>query len=454
MTSIFIFRKDYRLQDNNGLIECCKNSKVVYPVFIFTPEQIDDKANKYKSQNAVKFLVESLKELESTISKKGGKLNVFYGTNESIIKKLLKDWKIDSVYVNNDYTPYSKKRDSSIAKLCATMNVKFVGVEDVCLTPMGTIVSSSSGSYYKKFSPFYARILEAPIPTPRRFTDKSKLANTKHKDAINSLERFYNTTDALPEKGGRTLGLKKLSNLVKTHKEYDDKRAFLYYDTTRLSPYIKFGTISIREVYHTIRKHFGKNSGLLRQVIWRDFFHEIVFHNSAEKFRNGYGNKTVDWVNSPKHFKAWTEGKTGYPVVDACMTELNTTGYMHNRGRMIVANFLTRILGINWKLGEHYFATKLYDYDPIHNNLGWQGQAFVMGNEARPAYQSVLNPWLQSGKYDPDGIYIKKWLPVLKEVVPRHLHSWDRFHKDYPTIDYVGPIVDYKENKQKMLDLF
>jgi deoxyribodipyrimidine photo-lyase len=453
MKSLFIFRRDYRLEDNTGLIRCCKESTEVYPLFVFTPEQIDDNKNSYKSQNSVKILVESLLDLQNRIKKKGGHLNILYGELISILDKFVTAYKIEAIYVNADYTPYSKKRDAKIKALCDKRGLRFVSSEDVCLLPMGTILSDSSKSYYKKFSPFYQKALSMTVPGPVRFSHAQKLVSTRHPDSLASLTQFYSNTDDLIEKGGRTDALKKLKK-ISQYKDYDDRRNFIDYETTHLSPYIKYGAVSIREVFHTVRNAMGRDSQLLRQLIWRDHFHYIVNYNPESKFLKGYGGYKVKWNKNNDWFKKWKDGTTGYPIVDASMREINTTGYMHNRGRMIVANFLTRILGIDWKLGEKYFAQKLYDYDPIHNNLGWQGQAHATGSEARPVSQTVFNPWTQSGKCDPDGNYIKKWLPELAAVKSRDLHRWDEKHGDYPDIDYPQPMVNYKEQREKILELF
>jgi deoxyribodipyrimidine photo-lyase len=162
----------------------------------------------------------------------------------------------------------------------------------------------------------------------------------------------------------------------------------------------------------------------------------------------------IRWENHKGKWKAWKEGRTGYPIVDACMAEINTTGYMHNRGRLVVSNFLTRILHIDWRWGERYFAQTLYDYDPAQNSFGWQVNAAVSGTESRPLNQTILNPWIQSAKYDPEAVYIKKWLPELADVAAADLHKWDVKNVKYEDIDYPKPIVDYATEKEKNLRLY
>ena len=181
-----------------------------------------------------------------------------------------------------------------------------------------------------------------------------------------------------------------------------------------------------------------------------------MVYNNSDTFKEGMYpiSKKIKWINNNTYTEKWKQARSGYPIIDACMTELNTTGYLHNRGRMIVANFLTRILGTHWKQGEKYFAQVLYDYDPIQNNMGWTGQATVNGAQARPLIQTVLNPWIQSSKYDKDAQYIKKWLPILIDIPSRELHAWDKHHSKYKNIDYPKPIVDYKINRERMLQAY
>lgn len=444
--SIFIFRRDYRLDDNNGLIECCKNSSKVYPIFIFTPEQIDDDKNSYKSHNSVKFLCDSLKEL--------GHVSIFYGDNLKILEKLVNEWNVGAIYENADYTPYAKKRQGMISKFCINVGIKYFAIEDICLLPINSIQPAGK-SHYSKFAPYYEQLLTKNILTPVRFSAKMKnqLIVPGGTISINSLGRFYNKDKIgdMVSLGGRNSGLKILSN-IKNFSDYSDKRDQLIYNTTHLSAHIKYGTVSIREVYWAIVKEsgLGKRSELLRQVIWHDFYNNLVF-NKSETFNTNYGNH-IKWTGKQAWFNAWKQGRTGFPIIDACMTELNKTGYLHNRGRMIVANFLVKILGINWKLGEKYFAKVLYDYDPIQNNMGWAGQSSLSGTESRPLNQSVLNPWIQSRKYDGAGEYIKKWLPEMKDINPSHLHQWDKYHSEYKHLQ--GPIVDYKTQRDAILEIY
>ena len=226
-------------------------------------------------------------------------------------------------------------------------------------------------------------------------------------------------------------------------------------NTTHLSAYIKFGCISIREVYHLIKQTFGIDHGIIRELIWREFFAhilyaypEVVGQSYQTKFRE------LKWDNKTEYFEKWTHGMTGFPIVDACMRELNTTGYMHNRGRMTTASFLIKTLLIDWRFGEQYFARQLTDYDIASNNGNWQGISGT-GVDMKPYFRD-MNPWIQSKKFDKYAEYIKKWVPELTNVEPSDIHIWyDKWNDaKYKNITYPKPIVDYNERKTQMLAMY
>ena len=241
--------------------------------------------------------------------------------------------------------------------------------------------------------------------------------------------------------------------------KYASMRNELTYSTTQLSAYIKFGCVSIREVYWKIRakvKNADSRANLINQLIWRDFYFHIMYHfpksmggNFREKF-NGF-----KWKNNKGWFKAWCEGHTGFPIVDAGMRELNETGYMHNRSRLITSNFLTRILICDWRWGERYYAQRLRDYDPSVNNGNWQWSAGT-GTDTAPFSQRIFNPWLQSGKFDESCEYIKKWLPELKDIPNEDLHKWDERHTEYDLkkLGYGKPIVNYKKQRAEVKRIY
>lgn len=434
--NIFIFHNDLRLVDNIGLSEALKTGKVI-PVFIFTPTQIG-KQNPYRSQNAINFMCESLMSLDSELRKHGSQLHVYYGNTHTIIENLIKKHKITGVYSNMNYTPFAIERDAAIANVCKKHNVEFVESEDFGLFPIEYI--KTGGGVYRKFTPYYDAVLKHKVPKPISYslTNLTKISSG-NKSLIIKFKVNPRRGDAGRNK--REIGLRVLHGASKlTH--YDKERNILNIRTTELSCYIKFGLVSVREVYRVFKK---TNADLVKQLIWREYYMNIVWaypyvlqgpnRNLNERERKVHW-KSLNPSNSHL-FIAWCKGKTGCPIVDAAMTQLNTTGYMHNRGRLITGWYLVKILGFNWIYGERYFATQLRDYDPAQNNGGWQ---FVAGSQ--DSYYRGFNYMLQSAKYDPNAIYIKDQLPVFINIPAKHIHEWENYYTEYK-INYPKPIITY-----------
>lgn len=459
--AIFIFRRDLRLSDNTGLINALSNHKTVIPIFIFTKKQLSN--NKYKSDNCVKFMIECLEDLDSQLSKYKSRLFYFYAKDKEsdIIKKLLgSDNTITSVYVNADYTNYSIKRDEHIKNLCESMKVLFVSCDDLLLHPMGSVLNGSN-DYYKKFTPYYktASRLSVPLPHKNKYTNYLGSRNKLPNEFTGNIHKFYSKSLLSPNVkivGGSSNSARILNNIGK-FSNYNKCRNNLTYETTRLSAYNKFGTSSIRTVYHTMVKELGRKNDLIKQLYWRDFFYTITYNKptilSGYNFNPSFDS--VKWLTNStatsvekSWFKAWQNGLTGFPIIDACMRQLNTEGYLHNRGRLIVASFLVKVIGWDWRAGEKYFAIKLVDYDPAQNNGGWQWCS-GSGVDAQPYYR-IFNPWSQAIKYDPECKYIKKYVKELKNVPNKRILAWD---KEYGP-EYVEPIFDYKVRKAKILKLY
>jgi deoxyribodipyrimidine photo-lyase len=474
-TAIHIFRRDYRLYDNTSLIEVCKTHDTVIPIFIFTQKQIDPAKNPFRSDNSVQFLCESLVDLDKQIheaSNDKSKLHIFYGDEFTILESLIKTIpNLATISFNMDYTKYSIDRDSQITKLCSKHGITILSLDDICLNPYGTI-KTTTGKIYSKFTPFWRASASKDIRKPISNSAKNYLSydsklgkilsSNTHTISIDEIMKPHGKimgtlNSQIRVNGGRTNGLNIIKNIT-TWKSYDTEHDNLTYETTHLSAFNKFGCVSIREVYHAMITKLGKDNGVIRQLFWRDFFYHlsaenpIIYENALNpKYRN------IKWPNNLAWFNAWKSGKTGYPVVDACMCELNTTGYMHNRGRLIVSSFLCRMLHVNWQWGEKYFAQKLVDYDPAQNNFGWQvSGANSSGTTSRPLEQTILNPWIQSVQFDRDGKYIKKWLPKLKDVSPGDLHKWDQTCDKWLSqgVKYIKPIVDYKIEKENNLKMY
>ena len=444
---IFIFRRDLRIADNLGLLFACKKSKHVIPIFIFTPEQI--KKNKFKSDNAIQFMIESLQDLNKSLK---NKLTLYFGEQDKIIEKLLKkDQEIDGVVFNTDYTPYAIKRDNDIVKVCKKLDKKCFGSHDYLLHKIGTFLKDD-GTPYKVYTPFFRMASKVKVDKPKKNKSSNFKSGSKIKESINfsDTNKFYKKNDNILVRGGRVNALKIL-NKLDDFTNYNNKRNDLTYETTQLSAYIKFGNISIREVYHKLKSKVPSSNQLFNQLYWREFYYYIAYYFPVfgKSMKPKYDK--IKWKTSNSIFKKWCEGKTGYPVVDAGMRELNETGYMHNRSRLITSNFLVKLCLISWEKGEKYFAQKLTDYDPSVNNGNWQWTS-GSGADSQP-YFRIMNPWTQSEKFDKNAEYIKKWVPELKDVDPKHIHNWEKFHTQYD-IDYPTPIIDYKSSRKNTLDTY
>jgi len=449
---LFIFRRDFRIIDNTGLNKLNTLCKQVYTIFIFTPEQVGNQ-NNFKSDNAVQFMIESLADLEKSIYDKGGRLHCFYGSNTEIVEYLIRLLKIDIVYFNQDYSPYALQRDHSIAKICESKKIAFGSSPDYYLHEPGTIFSGQKTAY-QKFTPYYEACLkkkvEQPVTTYKHIKFGTIHNRLPHKITLEeALDKFTKVNPTIAVHGGRINSLLLLKNALKTQKHYSITHNELYKNTTQLSASIKFGCISIREVY----KAFKGNHDLIRQLIWRDFYMNILY--SFPQVLNGplkSNYKKIKWRNNESYFKHWKQGTTGFPIVDAGMREMNHTGYMHNRARLIVSSFLVKTLLINWQKGEQYFAKMLTDYDPASNNGNWQWTS-GSGADSQP-YFRIFNPWEQAKNFDPDCVYIKKWIPELKDVPCKDIHDWDTTYSEYKTIHYSKPIVDYSTQKELALKIY
>jgi deoxyribodipyrimidine photo-lyase len=433
MKTLFIFRRDLRTYDNTTLNQIIsKNPKMeIIPIFIFNKKQIEEKENRYYSKNAVQFLFESLDELDF--------LNFFYtSTNDiDVISKLYDKYKFETIAFNKDYTPFAIKRDAEIGKWASGKNISVISYEDYTIHNMGEIVKDDNKPYLK-FTPYYRKsILKKPRPlfseTKFNFiTDKSKSINN-----YNHLRPAENKMISV--NGGRKKALEILGKLKKGQfNNYDKDRDYPYLDkTTKMSAYIKFGCLSIREIYYSL----PLTHGIVRELFWHDFYAIITFY-FPYVFNNSFIKKydAVKWNNNEEFFNKWKQGKTGFPIVDAAMRQLNTIGWMHNRCRMIVASFLVKNLLIDWRKGEEYFARSLVDYDPSSNNGGWQWCAST-GTDSQP-YFRIFSPTLQMKKYDPECIYIKKWVKELKDVPNKVILNWET--KQNQIINYPIPIINTK----------
>jgi len=457
--SVFIFRRDLRVSDNTGLLRALSESNTVIPLFICTPTQLST-ANKYKSSNAIQFMIESLYDLDEQIHKANNRSNllVTYGDEVAIIKKLHREVGFDALYLNEDYTPYAIHRDLSIKKFCKTKNIAFISTTDILLLDRNDI-TAKNGNYYKVFTQFYKNAVTHPIRSvdhshPKNFITAPTVLSTWRIGKIDTYllsKGFYESNDQLAVRGGRKKAIKILSKISSFHK-YGKTRDDMSVPTTKLSAHNKFGTVSIREVYEAF-KSGAKSVDLTKQLYWRDFYYYVGVHFGSDFYGHKHiireNKHKVKWENKKSFYNAWMEGRTGFPIVDAAMTELNQTGFMHNRGRLIVASFLVKDLLIDWKYGERYFSQKLIDIDRAQNTGNWNWSS-SFGLDAT-SFLRIFNPWTQSATYDPSGAYIKKWLPQLAEVDPKDLHRWSERHDKYTDLDYPSPIVSHDERRKRFI---
>ena len=448
--NIFIHRRDLRINDNNSLSKISEIGNVT-PIFIFNPTQIYEKKNPYFSNNLVEFMCNSLIELKEEYENKNITLNFFEGEIINILEDINNKYNINSIGFNLDYSPFSKKRDNDIIKWAEKNNIKCITEEDMLLFDIKSEkgLNPNTKKPYVKFTPYFKNLSKYKVESPKKNKLNGSKVNINIKSKINDISKYYIKNQNKHVKAGRKQALAILKN-VKKFNEYDDCRNFLTYKTTHLSPYINLGNISIREVYKYVKDKISIDSGIIRELFWRDFYYNILYHYPhviGSSFKENY-NK-IKWENDKKKFNKWKNGETGFPIVDACMNQLNTTGYMHNRGRMIVASFLTKDLLIDWKWGEKYFATRLIDYNQSANNGGWQWAAGT-GTDAQP-YFRIFNPWTQSEKFDKNCLYIKKWIPELENVENNHIHKWFNF---FDKKIYYEPMVDHAEARKKTLDVY
>jgi len=430
--ALFIFRRDLRCDDNTGLLFALENYETVIPCFIFTPEQT--KTNPYKSGRCLQFMLESLKDLADQLKERSGKLYCFYGHPETIISKL----KIDAVIVNRDYTPFSTERDKALKRVCNQKQLAFHSFDDALLHAPQEVLKKD-GKPYLVFTPFYRKALSLPVLKPKanRYTNyfQGKLALAQELAVLQKKIIFHPSTDS-ELKGGRKEALNKMKQRFAHYlKDRDDPAKDA---TTHFSPYLKFTVVSPREVYQA----FKNNTHLIRSLVWRDFFTSIAFF-FPHVFQGSFHQKfnRLAWKKDKSVFQLWQEGSTGFPIVDAGMREMKHTGFMHNRLRMITASFLIKDLHLNWRWGEQFFAQSLIDYDPAVNNGNWQWSAST-GCDAQP-YFRIFNPWAQQKKFDPDCLYIKRWVPELEQLDPKIIHGWyeKKHHSSCPS--YPAPCVDH-----------
>lgn len=418
-------RRDLRLNDNAALYHALKEKLPVLLLFIFDSKILDDLADKKDAR--VTFIHQQLKAIDSELHQHGSSILIKHGTPEEVWSAILNDHTVKGVYTNHDYEPYANERDDSLAEYLRSESISFQTFKDQVIFEKEEIVKAD-GKPYTVFTPYF-----------RQWQKKLDDFYLKSYPTEKYFKNFFQTKPfSFPSLKG--IGFEEAdiqfpsTNFEHKLAAYEERRDFPADDaTTHLGLHLRFGTVSIREAASKALK--TKAEKWLSELAWRDFYMMILWHfphTATRSFKPAYDN--IKWLNNEKDFEAWKNGKTGYPIVDAGMNQLNQTGYMHNRVRMVVGSFLTKHLLIDWRWGEAYFAEKLLDYEMASNVGGWQW-ACGCGNDAAP-YFRVFNPELQAKKFDPENKYIYRWAPEYKQQ------------------KHTQPIVEHAFARERILKVF
>jgi deoxyribodipyrimidine photo-lyase len=423
---LFWHRRDLRIQDNHGLTKALHSGKKVIPIFIFDTTILS--RLKTNDQRVI-FIHQEIERLKTEYQQVGSDLKVYIGNPIELIVEICKEFEIHTVFTNRDYEPKAIQRDLQVYELLKTKNIAFVGAKDHVIFEKNEVVKDD-GKPYTVFTPYSrkwkARLTDIELNSYESENLLSKLYKFKEKQTLVSLKEIGFNEGRYVDFPSKTVE----QELVFKYTEQRDFPAIQ--GTSRLGVHLRFGTISIRTL---ARQAIQQNEIFLNELIWRDFYQMIVYHfpySTEHSFKPIYDR--IPWENNESHFHAWCEGKTGYPLVDAGMRELNATGHMHNRVRMVVASFLTKHLLIDWRWGAAYFAEKLLDFELASNAGGWQWAA-GSGCDAAP-YFRIFNPALQLDKFDKQLVYVKRWVP------------------EYGTPSYPKPIVDHATTTKRTIAIY
>lgn len=483
--NVFLFRRDLRVADNTALIHLAKQhpQTPILPAFFFNPMQIDPKQNPYYGAPCVRFMFESLKDLNLQLD---DRLVLLHGSDEECFKTLQKKFDIENISFNRDYTPFAQLRDAALDEWCKVNHVQVcssvqASLWDYSLLPLDC-VKSGAEKPYAMFTPYYNKVMAAhlhQVPSPASESDTAavkklligaKIKSTLFDRVAEFLIDSLPTNPDSPVQGGRTNALWRLEHVLPDMKQYETQRNFLSPQrTSLLSPFMKFGCVSVREVYAAAAAAFGAKSCFVKELFWREFYAMLLFNNPSlcagqlsplSKKVKAEGNMPFQekfapfrwkWPETTQHWVAFQQGKTGVPLVDAAVRCLNATGWCHNRNRMVIGSFATKVLFVDWRICEQWFATKAVDYDVASNSGGWQwcsGQ----GADAMP-YFRTFNPFQQAKKFDESCDFIKKWVPELKEVDKKVIIAWNE--KGTTTLSkttgYPLPIVDVRESTKRVI---
>ncbi|MBI6121414.1 deoxyribodipyrimidine photo-lyase [Salegentibacter maritimus] len=424
--NVFWFRRDLRLDDNVGFLEALKSGIPVIPIFIFDTEILE----KLPEDDArVTFIHEQLQQMRKELQDNySSSVAMYHGEPTKIFQQLIKEYQIEKVFTNHDYEPYATKRDKEIANLLSKSNIEFHTFKDQVIFEKDEVVKKD-GDPYVVYTPYM-----------KAWKELFKTQNLKIHYTSQYLDNLIQNT-RLPNLSLSDIGFKTSKIKVPEYdvtptliQKYENTRNIPAKDSTsRLGPHLRFGTVSPRKMVK--KANTENNKTFLNELIWREFFMQVLYHNPdtiTESFKKKYDR--INWRNNKEEFEKWKAGKTGYPLVDAGMRQLNKTGFMHNRVRMLVGSFLCKHLLIDWRWGEAYFAEKLLDYEMSSNVGNWQWVA-GSGVDAAP-YFRIFNPTTQIDKFDKDKKYIKEWV------------------EEFGTDDYPEKMVDHKEARERALEVY
>lgn len=423
--NVFWFRRDLRLEDNTGLFEAIKVGCPVLPLFIFDENILNTLV---ENDARVTFIHDTLQSLNSELHKHNSSLAVYYGDPVKVFKQLTENFQVSSVFTNHDYEFYAIQRDKTIKSVLTEKNIEFHTYKDQVIFEKDEVVKED-GRPYLMYTPYM-----------RKWKENFKKIEIPVQNINPYSNNFIKNTN-LPFPGLNDIGFKKSLTVIPEYNvssglisNYEATRNYPSLEgTSRLGVHLRFGTVSIREI---IKKGIAeKNETFWNELIWREFFMQILWHfpqTIHKSFKEKYDR--IEWRNNEEEFKKWCEGKTGYPLVDAGMRQLNKTGYMHNRVRMVTGSFLCKHLLIDWRWGEAYFADKLLDYEMSSNIGNWQWVAGC-GVDAAP-YFRIFNPAIQLKKFDKDLAYIHKWI------------------EDFNELTYPSPMVEHKTARERCLKVY
>lgn len=451
-TVIHWFRRDLRLHDNTALLEAAAQADQLIPLFIFDEKLL--RSGRGGDGPRVSFMLDSLRALDESLRERGSRLCIRRGSPVTVLRELAQETGAELVTFNRDYSPYARKRDSEVKKALSEAGIRVEEQADLVLHEPEDI-KTTEGHFYRVYTPYKRVWLTLSKPQPRELDMRFPPAPVD----VGSLPSASggSSLESPITQAGEKVAREQLAGFIQEAiAGYDEGRNLLGEKlTSRLSPHLRWGTISVRQCYAAASRIQAKGAEVwISELAWRDFFYTILYHKPQvirESFYERFDR--IQWRNDSMYFAAWQTGQTGYPVVDAAMRELQATGWMHNRARMIAASFLCKDLLIDWRWGERYFMQRLIDGDTAANNGNWQWAAGT-GVDAAP-YFRIFNPVSQGQKFDPKGVYIRRWIPELENVPDQCIHTpWTLPDHEFRATRYPRRIVDHAAQREKALEMY